>query len=88
MSAGDTQSLSLSQKGLGGRNMPSDNSKAQSEEYDYICIFVISLPEGIDNILDPAFLFSCQRETDDASKVLPFMPSFLFTKTAQGVLFP
>lgn len=68
--------------------MPSDNNKAQSEEYNYTCIFVILLPEGIDNTLDLALLFLCQRETDDASQVLSLVPSSLFTKTAQGVLFP
>lgn len=68
--------------------MPSDNSKAQSKEYNYTCIFVILLPEGTDNILDLALLFSCQSETDDASPVLSLVPSSLFTKTAREVLFP
>lgn len=36
--------------------MPSDYSKAQSEEYNYTYIFVILLPEGIDNILDLVLL--------------------------------
>lgn len=71
-----------------GSHVPSDNSKAQSEEYNYTCIFVILLPEGIDYALDLALLFSCQRETDYASQVLSLVPSSLFTKTAQGVLFP
>lgn len=89
MSAGDR--LSLSQKGLEGRERQSDasdHSRAQSKEYNYTCIFVMLLPEGIDNILDLALLFSCQRETDHASQVLSLVPSSLFTKTARGVLFP
>lgn len=68
--------------------MPSDNIKVRSEECNYTCIFIILLPEGIDNILDLDLLFSCQRETDYASQVLSLVPSSLFTKTAGEVLFP
>lgn len=74
-------------RGGRGNRMPSDHSRAQSEEYNYTCIFVMLLPEGIDNILDLALLFSCQRETDRASQVLSLVLSSLFTKTAKGVLF-
>lgn len=44
-----------------GSCVPSDNNKALSEEYNYKCIFVILLPEAVDNILDLALFFSCHR---------------------------
>lgn len=39
--------------------MLSDYSKTQREDYSCTCIFVIPLPEGIDDILDLALLFWC-----------------------------
>lgn len=67
--------------------MPSDNSKAQSEEYNYTRIFVIILPEAVDNSLDLALFFYVTDKQMMLVKYFFWCPP-LFTKTAPGVLFP
>lgn len=68
--------------------MPSDNSKAQREEYNYILIFVILLPEAVDNILDLALFFFHVKDKQMMLVKYFFWCPPLFTKIALRALFP